>query len=132
MVSRKVAHPSQSNVTVIKFLCPFCESPAARIYLCLSLQFFDEEFPQFYNFWDDHVLTIRLKHVLLKIILVIILGRIKYLSRADLRHNRRIPDPLSGEFSNDFFSNLFLFLVVVENDRTVLCTDVCALTIQRC
>jgi len=78
---------------------------------------------------DDNS-AVRLLRVLLEVSLVIILGSVEGFERFGLSYDGSIPDSRCIDFLDDLLSSHFLFVVMVEDDRTILTANIIALTVQ--
>lgn len=57
-------------------------------------------------------------------------GWIECCERCQLGHQWGIPDLARGDVVHDRLRDLFLFVVMIKDDRTILRADIVALTIQ--
>ncbi len=64
------------------------------------------------------------------IVEMVILGAVEIGERRDLRHDGIVPEPRFGDFLNYFLSRFLLFLIVSENCRAILRSDIRALPIS--
>jgi hypothetical protein len=86
-------------------------------------------FPELSHFGVDDGATIRLIWIVTIKILMVIFRLIKRGKGTDLGDDRIGPEPGRIRVALGFFRNGSLLLTVVQNDRTILCTNIIALSI---
>ena len=81
------------------------------------------------NLRRDNYLAVALSWILLEILLVVILCPVKGSEGFDLCNDWRVPDSRSFDFSDDLLSDCLLFIVVVEDHRAVLGSNISTLAV---
>ena len=67
-----------------------------------------------------------------KVFSVVVFCGIKFVQRCNLRHDMFLPQVSFIKFSDEFFSDGSLLVVVIENGGAVLCTHIRTLLVQCC
>lgn len=87
-------------------------------------------FLELVDFRADDEITVRLVFMVLVIILVIILGFVKRIERLNMRNDWLVVGMLFLEILDKAIRSRTLAFVRIENDRTILRSDVVALAVQ--
>jgi len=98
---------------------------AIKIFQQTGVSFF-----QFFDFWADDQIAVRLIFMHFVIIFVIIFGFVKNVERLDMRDDWFVVRMLFFEFLNEAVSFGTLTVIGVENDRAILRADIITLSVQ--
>lgn len=79
--------------------------------------------------WSYDDLAVPLIGVSFEVLSVVFFGRVKGLERYELRNERSLPNLLLRDILHHFFRNLFLLIVMIEDDGPILRPNVVPLPV---